>query len=76
MTKNFDFFIKFYFLAYWTTEKVFLRVYPCELAIADTTFQKGAPEILRRKEHCMDKFREYEEEMKKVKMAITNLKEQ
>jgi len=42
-------------------------VYPCELAIADTTFQKGAPEILRRKEHCMEKFREYEEEMKKVK---------
>lgn len=33
--------------AYWGPEKVFIRVYPCELTIAAATFEKRNPEVLR-----------------------------
>lgn len=54
--------------AYWTNEKIFLRVYACELTIADTTFQKGAPEILRRKEGCIEQFNIHEDSIKKMRL--------
>ena len=54
-------------LAYWTDEKIFLRVYPCELTIADQTFQKGAPEILRLKHNCEKLFHQSQEQIKRVR---------
>jgi hypothetical protein len=43
--------------AHWSTEKVFLRVYPCQLTIASATLQKTNPEILRLMNKYTDEFR-------------------
>ena len=48
---------KWNILAHWSTEKVFIRVYPCQLTIASATLQKGNPEILRLMNKYTDEFR-------------------